>query len=87
MLGSGTFPNKVFAGGGMVERNDTYVITHPVCVAEWHSGTCWNEPPTSFPRGTDSVAPNKIAETMRDWIGLPSISLRMSSSRMNEPCE
>src|SRR6476659_4032847 len=35
-----TFPKRVLAGGGEVERNETYVITQPVCVAEWHSGTC-----------------------------------------------
>ena len=29
----------------------------------------------------------RVAETIRDWIGLPSISWRMSSARMNEPCE
>src|SRR5262245_34872743 len=38
--GSVTFPNRVLAGGGIVERNDTYVITQPVCVAEWQRETC-----------------------------------------------
>ena len=33
------------------------------------------------------VAPGRIADTIRDWIGLPSISCRISSARMNEPCE
>ena len=87
MAASGTLPNSVLAGGGMVERNDANVITHPVCDAERQSGTCWNEPPTSFPFGTPMVVPSRIAETIRDWIGLPSISLRISSARMNDPCE
>src|SRR5262245_26886899 len=80
-----TLPKRVFAGGGTVERNDAYVITQPDCVAEWHKGTCWNEPPTSFPRGTARLTPNRTAETILDCTGLPSISLRMSSSKMNEP--
>src|SRR5580765_1336262 len=40
MSAPATRPNKVLAGGGIVDRNDAYVITHPVCDDEWHSGTC-----------------------------------------------
>src|SRR5207247_67120 len=65
MSGSGTLPKSVFAGGGMVDRNDAYVITQPVCVAEWHSGTCWKVPPTSFPFGTEIVVPRRMAEMRR----------------------
>src|SRR6478672_1005350 len=65
MFASGTLPNSVLAGGGIVERNDAYVMTHPVWVAEWQSGTCWNEPPTSLPLGTESVVPSRMAETIR----------------------
>src|SRR3954471_2959585 len=39
MLSSATLPNSVFAGGGIVERYDAYVITHPVCDAARQSGT------------------------------------------------
>jgi hypothetical protein len=46
---SGTLPNSVLAGGGIVERNDAYVMTQPICDADVHSGTCWNDPPTSLP--------------------------------------
>src|SRR6185436_13376172 len=87
MSGVVTRPNSVFAGGGIVERNDAYVMTQPVCVAERHSGTCWNDPPTSLPLGTEIVVPSRIAETIRDWMGLPSISCRISSVAMNDPCE
>jgi len=44
MAASGTRPNNVLAGGGTVDRNDANVMTHPVCVAVWQSGTCWNDP-------------------------------------------
>src|SRR5207249_1932645 len=63
MFSSGTLPNKVFAGGGTVDRNDAYVMTQPVCVAAWHNGTCANVPPTSLPFGTAIVVPSRIAET------------------------
>ena len=39
IFGSGTLPNSVSAAGGTVERNDAYVMTHPVCDSERHSGT------------------------------------------------
>src|SRR5471030_894535 len=35
-----TRPKREFAGGGIVERNDEYTMTHPVCVAAWQSGMC-----------------------------------------------
>ena len=35
-----TRPKRELAGGGIVDRNDAYAITQPVCVAEWHSGMC-----------------------------------------------
>src|SRR5262249_39664276 len=38
ILGSVTLPNRVLAGGGIVERNDTYVIRQPVSDAEWQRG-------------------------------------------------
>ena len=82
-----TRPNRVFAGGGMVERNDTYVTTQPVWLAARHNGMLLNDPPTSFPRGTLSVAPSRIADTSLDCTALPSISCRMSSVRMNDPWE
>src|SRR5439155_16266109 len=66
IVSPGTFPNSVFAGGGTVERNDAYVTRHPVWVAEWQSGMCWKEPPTSFPRGTATVAPSRSADTSLD---------------------
>src|SRR4029079_14847073 len=66
MAGSRTRPNNVLAGGGTVDRNDANVMTHPVCVAAWQSGTCWNDPPTSFPFGTASVVPSRIADTSFD---------------------
>src|SRR5207248_1602706 len=47
-----TRPNREFDGGGIVDRNDAYVTTQPVCDAVWHRGMCWNAPPTSFPFGT-----------------------------------
>src|SRR5213076_1227456 len=66
MLPSATLPNSELAGGGAVDRNDAYVMTHPVSDAEWQSGTCRNAPPTSLPRGTGSVVPSRTADTSRD---------------------
>ena len=40
MVGSATLPKSVLAGGGTVDRNAPNVMTQPVCVAEWQSGTC-----------------------------------------------
>src|SRR5437899_2043328 len=69
MFSPGTLPNRVLVGGGTVERNEAYVITHPVCDAERQSGTCLNVPPRSFPRGTAKVVPSRMAETMREATG------------------
>src|SRR5690349_18792804 len=35
-----TRPNREFSGGGIVDRNDAYAITQPVCDAARQSGTC-----------------------------------------------
>src|SRR5206468_7047361 len=72
-----TLPKRVFAGGGIVDRNDAYVMAQPVCVAARQIGTCRNDPPTSLPFGTAIVVPSRIVETSRDCTGLPSISLRI----------
>src|SRR5580700_5701037 len=56
-----TRPNRLFAGGGAFARKETYVMTHPVCVLDWHNGMCWNAPPTSFPFGTGKFVPSSIA--------------------------
>ena len=77
-------PKRVFAAGGAVTRNDEYATTQPVCVAARQSGMCANVPPASRPRGTrmPSGPPMSNAETMRDCIGVPSISRRINSVRM-----
>src|SRR6516165_12325592 len=63
MLASGTLPNSVLAGGGTVDRNDAKEMRHPSCDAVWHSGMCWNAPPTSLPFSTGTTVPIKMADT------------------------
>jgi TolB-like protein len=64
-LGSGARPNRVFSGGGAVDRN----AGQPVCPAERQSGMLRKDPPTSCPRATVGAAPNRRAETRRSWTG------------------
>src|SRR5688500_3115732 len=64
--GSATLPNRVLSGGGDVALNDTYVTRQPICDGFRQSGTCRNDPPTSLPCGTDSVAPRSTADTSCD---------------------
>jgi hypothetical protein len=80
-------PKREFSGGGTFSRNDAYAIAQPICVADLHSGVLWKAPPTSLPVGTARFVPIRIADTMRDCTGLPSISLRMSCVSTPEPCE
>src|SRR5262245_12779196 len=35
-----TRPKRVLSGGGIVERNEAYAITHPTSVGVWQTGTC-----------------------------------------------
>src|SRR5689334_11276650 len=87
MLGSAILPKRVFDGGADVDLNELYAIRHPVCDAARHNGMCWNAPPTSLPRATGMVAPGRIADTIRDRMGVPSISRRINSVRTYDPCE
>src|SRR5262245_38075928 len=61
-----TRPKRVLSGGGIVERNDAYAITQPVCDAERQTGTFLNAPPTSLPFGTARLVPRSSADTRRD---------------------
>src|SRR5262245_30056170 len=61
-----TRPKRVLSGGGIVERNDAYANTQPVCDVERQTGTFLNAPPASLPFGTGRLVPSRSAETSRD---------------------
>ena len=62
-------------------------MAQPVWLADWQSGMCWNAPPTSWPCGTGSTVPIRMAETIWACAGLPSISFLISWVSTPEPCE
>ncbi len=63
-------------------------MTQPVSVAAEHSGRAWKVAPTSFPAGTVTFPPARMAETTRRRkAGLGSICVASSRMSMAAPWE